>query len=232
MNNFYKIQSYKILSCYNISLNDELEKGRKPAVVGEIREYNGRQFQKQTNNKWREITNKKPTIESVIDRKQPTIHEKQALKEYTGYEYGMINSALRRGDVNNRERIRLQVEDITNLLDKLPSFNGAVFRREMSYKDSIEDHINDFIKGEIVDFKAFLSTSEKDNLTKFGNELIFEIKSKNGKQIKNYSDNPDEEEVLFKPNSIFIVENVKQIKYKNGMLKGKLQSLHIKLKEL
>lgn len=242
MNEFFKRQASKILSCYVDSVDDILEKGGKPAFIGEIREYSGREFQKQASGKWKEILKEKESKtekttknrDSFMDqfRNEITIEETRDIKLYTSDLFHQINGSLRSGKIE--ENLQEKVDTINNALDKLPSYNGMVNRWEPFYKGGIEDHINDYVKGEIAQLPSFLSTTKLTEApdTIFSTSMKFEIESKNGKHIKEYSEYPKEEEVLFKPNSIFEVIDVKVNKYKSGMLKGKPMSLVIKFKEL
>lgn len=73
MNDFIKQQKAKILATYGItsiqkSQNDELEKGGKHGMIGEIRTWNGKRYKKQGNGKWLEVSRYGLTKEEHEDR--------------------------------------------------------------------------------------------------------------------------------------------------------------------
>ena len=58
LNDKLEEQKQRILACYGIQKSEvnDIEKGGKHGMVGEIREWNGKKFKKQSNGKWLEIS--------------------------------------------------------------------------------------------------------------------------------------------------------------------------------
>jgi len=76
--------------------------------------------------------------------------------------------------------------------------------------------INFWKRDKTITFKNFLSTSEDKTVAHSfrrdeGISVLFEIESKNGRKIKELSELPNEEEVLFKSNSKFGITSVEKI---------------------
>lgn len=239
MSDYLKIQSNKILACYSdsyiLEFDDFLEKGRNPAIVGEIRQFSGRSFQKQANGKWKELTEGNIGVkkDEVSVKSSPLDDsDKKSILGYTGKGYMKINSSIRKGEVS--EDVQVEIDNLNKALDKLPDFSGVVNRFLPFYKGSAEDHLDDFLKGDIIKLPEFTSTTKLSVApgTISSNDIKIEIKSKTGKDITNYSEYKEEQEVLFKTDSIFEVESVKIVKYKSGFLKGKPMNIIVKLKEL
>ena len=229
MSYYLHIQANRILSCYNY-----FEKGGKPAFVGEVRVYNGRKYQKQASNKWVELTESKRN-----DRSEFNKDDKFRIEQYTTANYMMLNEfLLGLTDTTDSEKylIQSQVDELDRSLDKLPDFKGVVNRWASPWKD-ISEMIDEYQEGDLINFPAFTSTTKSNDIPSTFDPstytLKYKIKSKTGKDIEKYSEfGKTEREVLFKPNSVFQVKQVKQIKFKSGALKGKLFSLEITLEEV
>jgi hypothetical protein len=152
--------------------------------------------------------------------------ETAALTHYTNAtgEYALINSVLRgsdqkvaaimqdrekSGDKRNieeiRQRVAIQTALINSALDKMPNYEGKVYR-----VSALDPAIaNSYKVGQEITEKGFTSTgTEKPigiNIKKGKIETIFNIKSKTGKSISKFSDTPQEDEVLFKSGTKFKV---------------------------
>lgn len=73
--------------------------------------------------------------------------------------------------------------------------------------------------GQIIRFGAFASSSYRTDLTRFGEETCFEIKTCYGAFLKNYSVFEDEAEVLIPPYEMFNITRVFSGKLKHEVLK-------------
>ena len=139
--------------------------------------------------------------------------EIKALFMYTGIFYKDINSALREG---KSESMKPLIDTVNSALAKLKPHKGNVRRGTTSLgSDDAE-----MVPGKIKRFKAF--TSASDEGTVFAGLYQFEIKSCNGRYIAPLSGSPNEEEVLFKPETDFkIIERKKE----DGEIRIKLEEV-------
>lgn len=132
--------------------------------------------------------------------------EKVALKDYTGVEHIVLNRRLR--EEGKAAPIgKLQEADRINLaLSKLPSFEGRVYRgvENMSAKD-----IERYVPGNVIEERQFISTS-RDARRAFDGNATFEIVSRSGKPVKEFSSHPHEDEVLFPAGTLFRVLKVER----------------------
>lgn len=83
---------------------------------------------------------------------------------------------------------------------QLPSFKGTVYRGT----NLPQEVLKDFKVGNIVTEKGFTSASVNET-KKFSGEVDLVIDSVNGKKISFISNFPNEDEVLFAPNTKFRV---------------------------
>lgn len=137
-----------------------------------------------------------------------TGEDKKAINEYTDWGYKEINKSLR-----DNQELSDSLEELKNnleeALDKLPFYEGDVQRGISIPKADLQDFLNNYQKGDILLTKEFLSTSAGSLTEDFVySDIIFKIKSKTGRHIKEYSGMKEENEVLFKTNSTFIVKEV------------------------
>lgn len=196
-----------------------IEKGGSPAFVGEVRQWGNRRFQKQTKG-WKELIETKEKKESV-GIEGFTSEDESNIYNYTDDWYLTLNKKLIKGIDDEREEL------INNALDKLPDYKGKVWRGMSAIKE-LSSHSDDYQKGDMIRFDAFTSTTKKENgLNDFGQDILFEIESKTGKDISKFSLMPQEQEVLFKSKSFFEVKGKKEIKLGERIIK-----LYVKLKEI
>lgn len=144
-----------------------------------------------------------------------------------------INRRLRYGTED--EYVSVASSLISQALKKLPTYEGVVYRSEtMSMKKLQERFLNHI--GEVVTDKGFVSSSlymdtpkkfiSHDGIPKSHKRVIFEIQSKNGRNISKISEfngifNPENQyEVLFDKETRFWVSP--DMKTENGILKIKL----------
>ncbi|MEX1381985.1 NUDIX domain-containing protein [Lutibacter sp.] len=168
----------------------------------------------------------KPTIskeEQELSKDDGNIleEEKKALNGYTKSDYREINRYVRKGRKPPNEELEDYIKSVSSGLNKLDKHEGTVYRAESPIKE-LSEYLEDFQKGNEIQFSSFTSTTkEKSVIDNFGGgELTYQIKSKNGRSIEDYSDAPKEKEVLFDVETNFKVTKVKQNKLKNGMLIG------------
>ncbi len=147
--------------------------------------------------------------------------EKKALKSYTSSDYREINRYIRKGRRPPNEELENYIKSVSSGINKLDKHEGTVYRAESPIKE-LSEYLNDFQKGNEIQFASFTSTTkEKSVIDNFGSgDLVYQIKSKNGREIEEYSDVKQEKEVLFDTETNFKVSKVKQKKLKNGMLIG------------
>lgn len=117
-----------------------------------------------------------------------------------------------------RERIAdeedLEIEGLLNSgLAKLPKYKGIVYRG-IKIKNP-KEFLKEYTPENEIDFNQFVSSTKKIDLVFEGN-IVYVIKSKGGIDIEDFSVKPQEQEVLFKSNSKFLVqivseENIKEI---------------------
>lgn len=99
---------------------------------------------------------------------------------------------------------------VASALNKLPNFNGKVFRgTQVPEGMSDSDIINMYKPGSEITEKGFTSTAESLDASFSGN-LRYEIQSKTGKSIKDFSAYTNEKEVLFRPDTRFKVTGFKK----------------------
>ena len=134
-----------------------------------------------------------------------TSAEARAIACYTNDDYMVINREHREGDLSPETLKSTAL--IKAALDKLPSFEGTVYR---GFEQSIKG-LYDLSVGKVFCDPAFFSTSEKENVADdFGSKFhFFVIKCKKaGKSIRKYSCHRKEEEVLFPPGTKFLITKV------------------------
>ncbi|WP_431958459.1 ADP-ribosyltransferase [Nocardia lijiangensis] len=136
----------------------------------------------------------KPTVP------KPNLNQKDLdmLRDYTGSGAGELNGVLRSGDELS-DAHQFRIESINEALDKLPNHTGPVTRRT----ELPPEVLDTYQEGATITEKSFTSTSS--NPTRFDGPVEFQIQSKTGKNISDYSVHPDESEVLFKSGTSFEV---------------------------
>jgi hypothetical protein len=127
-----------------------------------------------------------------------SLAEISAITCYTGGLYKYINRSLR-NDVQLNSLRNLSLI-FNNGLDKLESYIGNVTRGASLSEPYLSQHA----VGKTVLYKGLTSTS---NGVPFAGDYSFSIESKTGKDISLISMYPDEKEVLFKPNTRFLIKN-------------------------
>ncbi|MCA2959605.1 MAG: hypothetical protein IOD12_05085 [Silvanigrellales bacterium] len=154
-----------------------------------------------------QMESKSSVKESKLDKLEIT-----SIIVYTGAAYDPINAHLRfgtEGEINWKPI----ADCIVQGLHKLPRFIGQVFRGAKITQGELEK----FRSKSIIEERGFLSTSISEYLAyrwagSMKNEpvpgsgearAVFQIGSKTGRKISSFSASPNEEEVLFLPNTRF-----------------------------
>ncbi|MEU6188056.1 ADP-ribosyltransferase [Nocardia sp. NPDC047038] len=137
--------------------------------------------------------------EPVIQPNSLLTHtEHLELRNYTSEGYMELNKALREGTVTPAQQAR--IDAINHALTKLPRYEGNVYRgAEIGPKISAK-----YQPGQVVTEDAFTSTTSKPRSAFYGN-VRFNILSRSGRSVKEYSRFPSEEEILFPSGSKFKV---------------------------
>ncbi|CAF1261042.1 unnamed protein product [Rotaria magnacalcarata] len=127
----------------------------------------------------------------------------------------ILNSTLRLADRNELKPFLLYVKLLLGALEKIPSFNGIVYR-------GIPGNISsNFVKGKKITWWGFSSCtrslevlSKEEFLGTIGQRTIFYIECTSGKSIQHYSYlSPDDEEILLLPGIELLVTNKKRTKH-------------------
>lgn len=127
-----------------------------------------------------------------------------SINKYIGPESYTYNEKLR-----NDIELTIDEKNILNNLDKalskMPSYDGVVTRSVSISSEDIEYFLKDYKEGEIVEHKAYTSTT-KGEIYNPEARVQMVIKSKRGKDISAF--NEAEQEVLFSRNSEFNVVKI------------------------
>ena len=105
------------------------------------------------------------------------------------------------------------INRLNEALEKIPNYEGIVYRGDsFDSNNKWFSFLNSIKNKEVFTYKGFMSTSEEKDVTQgfdtiFKGAVIFRINSKTGKSIKDFSDNYNEFEVLFKPNTSFKIDD-------------------------
>jgi len=174
---------------------------------------------------------KKPTPQPRITGK-PTEAETRSINTYTGGDYREINDRLRGllsryalEDIKEITRLDNLAVNINSGLTKLPSFKKTTWRGEKFYgsqKKEFEEYLAKIKPGGKLKQDAFLSTSADKGVAssfgsinsdteRFAGRILFEIRAKRGKSIKEWSRFKNEKEVLYKSGTEFDVVSVEKV---------------------
>lgn len=131
--------------------------------------------------------------------------EQHALNQYLSSDSYKINDKLRRMEHLSEQEL-VFVQELDKALDRMPEYQGIVYRSVSDF--GIED-VDAFIKAHVADeitiFNSYLSAAETVYDESFPIQYV--IQSKHGKDIRVY--NQQEQEILFKRNSKFLITKVK-----------------------
>ncbi|WP_336932747.1 ADP-ribosyltransferase [Vibrio cholerae] len=128
---------------------------------------------------------------------------KVAIRNYTSRRFLDINSGIR-NDENHTKHIRA-VRLLSEALDFLDVYGGEYVVRWSNLSDELIQKIK--VKGTVIFEKGFTSTSANKNFVlEPPKEYKIVIRHYNGRYIGNFSEFPNEEEVLIPALSFFRVE--------------------------
>lgn len=133
-----------------------------------------------------------------------SVEEQAALTKYISPDSYILNDKLRKG-IGLTEDEKDWIMNLDNALDKMPDYEGTVYRSVSEF--GIKD-IDAFIDGHVVGgrkiFPSYISSSLGVYDESFPIQYV--IKSKHGKNVNHY--NQSEKEILFKRNSRFLITKV------------------------
>ena len=131
--------------------------------------------------------------------------------------FRQINQALRDGDADALKRLQPLIEAMRAGLDKLPPFEGTVYRgvKERGFQGDFPQWVESLQRDATIRELGFMGTS-KDLEQKLRGRVKLIIQSKTGKDISALSNKPDQTEVLLDTGARFWIEEraVKQ----NGVI--------------
>lgn len=129
------------------------------------------------------------------------------LNNYTEHQW-RINSYLRNWEW--LESTKIKANQVIDELKKLPKYDWDVYRWVSKY-----EWIEDLKIWDTFSDKAILSSSQSKIVAdRFADDVLFEIKSKTGRDIWNFGTMKSEQEVLFLPNTKFVIEDIVNTKDK------------------
>jgi hypothetical protein len=123
-----------------------------------------------------------------------TLVEGTFVRAYTTACFEPLNAALRTG----RQPEAAQM--ISHALQKLPPYNGTVYRTVLLPPEVLAEHT----PGATVQYLAFTSTTTDSRwLALSATMVMMTIRSRTGKDVSSFSRHPNEKEVLFAPGTRF-----------------------------
>ena len=131
--------------------------------------------------------------------------------------FQQINRALRSGNEDDLKRLQPLIEAMRNGLEKLPRFEGTVYRgiKERGFQGDFPQWVERLQPKEMIEDLGFAGSSV-DPEQKLRGRVKWIIRSKAGKDISALSNKPEQTEVLFGDGSKFMIDrvNIKQ----NGVI--------------
>ena len=137
-----------------------------------------------------------------------TEKEQYAINKYISSDFYKINEKLR----NNTKLSSKEKELTTNLdsmLGKMPKYKGLVTRSLELDNERLQKFLEEHKVGKTTVYTAYTSTTCGERYNEVSNVELY-INSKNGRDIRKY--NAEEQEILFKRNSKFAVQEIEKIK--------------------
>lgn len=145
-----------------------------------------------------------------------SIFEKTIIYKYALDYYEDLNYNLRYGRLTPVQQ--LFAKFLNEALDKLPNYEGFVYRGVRLSQSKIKKYEDALASGTPIVEKGFSSTSTSSSVAEqfSGGEVIFYIESSRGKSIELLShygthNSQNEKEILFKSETTFSVLGIKQI---------------------
>lgn len=135
-----------------------------------------------------------------------TNDEKRAINQYTGFLAYRLNNKLRKGAALTAAEQQLK-EQLDKALDKMPAYEGNLVRcLDLSNVEDRKNFLEQHQIGEKVEYHEFISASKKEGYSETADTFIYINNAHNGRDISTF--NPEENEVLYKSGSKFIVKNI------------------------
>ena len=130
--------------------------------------------------------------------------EQDAISRYTSSESYTLNEKLRSGEALTKQE-QEWVKNLDSALDKLPSYQGTVYRSvsDMGIED-VDAFVNAHHVGGVFSSPAYVSSGTVVYDESFPIQYV--IQSNNGKDLRVY--NPDESEILFGRNTGFRITKI------------------------
>lgn len=159
---------------------------------------------------WEDYNKDLEAVQRVVERRPELANippeDLIAIRSYTANNwYGEANRALRDGDLQAASKYDAYIKSVVSGLNQLPKYDGYVSRGITVDDSKLSGVLERYEPGETVREDQFVST---DTRVGFGGNVIFEIESHTGRDIKEFSRLPDlESEVLFAPGTQFLVLN-------------------------
>lgn len=135
-----------------------------------------------------------------------TTAEQKAVNDYIGFKSYIINEKLRNGTkLDTQEKMLLRKLD--SALEKMPVYKGNLVR-DLQFRDTgqREQFLALHKIGSIVEYDAYTSTSKQEGYSADFDVKIYIQSACEGRDISSF--NREENEVLYKRNSRFRVQNV------------------------
>lgn len=139
--------------------------------------------------------------------------EALAVREYTGSFYNAINRYLRRGREPKNEMLNAYERVLNIAMSKLKSYSGPVFRGTDLTEEQFGKYLAAMERKEPFIEAAFFSTTSSMG-QKFKGNTMYVVRSKNGKIVREISEFPTEDEILFKSGTSFKVVRAAEIEGK------------------
>jgi len=133
--------------------------------------------------------------------------EQLAVNQYISSESYILNEALRYGLELTQEQ-KVMMKNLDKALNKFPKYEGNVTRSIMLDKDTLKEFLEIHKEGAKVKYKAYTSSTAGTRYNE-ASDIELHINSRNGRDIRLF--NNDEQEILFKRNTIFKVSKIKKI---------------------
>lgn len=140
--------------------------------------------------------------------------QKDLILRYTEDSYEWVNEDLRK-----KQGVLANTYDFSQALDKalreLPNYNDITYRGVNLTAKELEKYIEAYKQDTAIVEHTFVSSSRNQRVAKDfikheppKKRVLFEIAGKTGKSIAEYSKSPQEQEVLFVPNTRFSVDEI------------------------
>lgn len=142
---------------------------------------------------------------------QLTIYEKAIIYKYSNDGFESLNEILRK---SKGKKINALGNYLNFSLNKLPNFDGLVYRGAHLSKTELNRYINAFKKNSLITEYSFISSSKSRLIAmSFKGNVLFRMFSRTGKDIEKItkfgiSGYPNEKEILFRSNRIFRILDI------------------------